>query len=519
MFVLLDEYVSKIQAFRAKSDEESIYHVALELEVEAKKQKSVYHEVIGVYHISKFYYVIGEYTKSLAQSLHGLQLCKKTENVFYEMILNNLAGILYGALGDQISSIEYMLKAYYIALEHPELNFTYFIENNIGVLFFNMQMYEKAYEFLLKSAATRNLTDIASIKESDGINIVNMIGCSIKTNNKDIYDQWYPYLDYYLKHYHLKTVEDDFMLYKLILACKKKDHDKIKECVDEMYLTYQESLDHLHILKNLFDAFSFLIELQEKEMCEKVFKFMESILENYPDYKNQSRLDDCRIKMNIMFHEDEKLPDSLYKYYLDKCKEDEQWQNDLKKSLLNKVELEELLNEQKTILKENEELQRNSEIEDFTKLLNKTAFQKHVTQAVENYQSDQYMALFVIDIDKFKNINDHYGHLSGDKLLLKVVEILKEETREIDDIGRIGGDEFCIFMKNIFTLEYVKETAESILKKVKAIELENYNITITTSIGVQMITQACNYQDIFQKADALMYEAKKSGGNQYRMNV
>ena len=74
-------------------------------------------------------------------------------------------------------------------------------------------------------------------------------------------------------------------------------------------------------------------------------------------------------------------------------------------------------------------------------------------------------------------------------------------------------------MKNIFTLEYVKETAESILKKVKAIELENYNITITTSIGVQMITQACNYQDIFQKADALMYEAKKSGGNQYRMNV
>ena len=78
-------------------------------------------------------------------------------------------------------------------------------------------------------------------------------------------------------------------------------------------------------------------------MCEKVFKFMESILENYPDYKNQSRLDDCRIKMNIMFHEDEKLPDSLYKYYLDKCKEDEQWQNDLKKSLLNKVELEELL--------------------------------------------------------------------------------------------------------------------------------------------------------------------------------
>ena len=47
------------------------------------------------------------------------------------------------------------------------------------------------------------------------------------------------------------------MLYKLILACKKKDHDKIKECVDEMYLTYQESLDHLHILKTFLMLFLF----------------------------------------------------------------------------------------------------------------------------------------------------------------------------------------------------------------------------------------------------------------------
>ena len=518
MLVLLDEYVSDIQAYRTKNDEERIYHVAIELEREAKKQKSMYHEVIGVYHIAKFHYVKGKYTQSLAKSLHGLQLCKQTDNVFYEMILNNLAGIAYGSLGDQISSIEYMLKAYYIALEHPELNFTYFVENNIGVLFFNMQMYEKAYEFLLKSAATRNLNDITSIKESDGINIINMIGCSIKTNNQEIYDQWYPYLEYYLKHFHLQTVEDDFLLYQFIQACQKKDSIKIKECVDKMYDTYQESLDHLHILKNLFDAFSCLIELQEKELCEKLFKFMEDILKNYPDYKNQSRLDYCRVQMNMMFHEDDKLKDSLLKYYLDKSKEDERWQNDLKKSLLNKVELEELLNEQKIILKENEELQRNSEIEDFTKLLNKTAFQKHVTEALK-HKDDQYMALFVIDIDKFKCINDCYGHLSGDDLLLKVVDILKEETRDIDDIGRVGGDEFCIFMKNIYSLEYVKETAESILHKVSNIYVDDRKVHVTSSIGIHVVEDILSYQEIFESADRLMYIAKNAGGNQYRVNM
>lgn len=518
MLVLLDEYVSNIQAYRAKSDEESIYHVAIMLEQEAKKQKSIYHEVIGVYHISKFHYVKGEYTKSLAKSLHGLQLCKQTDNVFYEMILNNLAGIVYGALGDQISSIEYMLKAYYIALEHPELNFTYFIENNIGVLFFNMKMYEKAYEFLLKSAATRNLTDISSIKESDGINIINMIGCSIKTNNKVIYDQWYPYLEYYLKHFHLKTVEDDYLLYKFILSCKQKDFIKIREYVDEMYIKYQENTDHLHVLKNLFDAFSYLIELQEKDLCEKLFKFMEDILKNYPDYKNQSRLDHCRVQMNMMFHEDEKLKDSLLKYYLDKCKEDEQWQNDLKKSLLNKVELEELLNEQKIILKQNEELQRNSEIEDFTKLLNKTAFQKHVIEAIK-YKDEQYMALFVIDVDKFKSVNDRFGHLSGDEVLLKVVDILKQETRDIDHIGRIGGDEFCIFMKNIYSLKYVRETAESILHKVKCMNLIEKDMHVTVSIGIHVINQKESYEDIFQSADQLMYIAKNAGGNRYKMNL
>lgn len=518
MLVLLDEYVSRMERYKANRDEKNANLTALQLQAEAKKQKSYYHEVIAIYNISKYYYIEGNYNQSLAQALYGLQLCNQTNNVFYEMLLNNMAGILYGALGDQISSIEYMLKSYYISLDHPELNFTYMIENNIGVLFFNMRMYEKAYEFFLRSVEKRNMTDINSIKENDGINIINMIGCSIETNNTEIYNQWRPYLDYYLAHYDNNTVRDDYLLYQFIKACKDKNKAQIHKCVTKMMETYKENFDHLHILKNLFDAFHFLIALEDRDLCEKVFSLMEEILSECPDYKNRSRLDDCRIKMNIIFHEDDQLKDSLVKYYEDKCKEDEQWQNDLRKSLLNKIELEELLNEQKSILKENEELLRHSELEDFTKLLNKTAFQRHVIEDIE-HKNDQYMALFVIDIDKFKSVNDRFGHLSGDDLLLEVVDILKQETRDVDYIGRIGGDEFCIFIKNIFSLEYIKETAESILHKVKYIRLKENNAHVTASIGIHVLHQKQTYQEIFQSADSLMYIAKNAGGNQYRMNI
>ena len=71
--------------------------------------------------------------------------------------------------------------------------------------------------------------------------------------------------------------------------------------------------------------------------------------------------------------------------------------------------------------------------------MNKTAFRTHVSAELETMHQDQYVCLLVIDIDKFKSINDTFGHLVGDQVLLHVVKVLKEVLRSSDFIGRIGG--------------------------------------------------------------------------------
>lgn len=176
--------------------------------------------------------------------------------------------------------------------------------------------------------------------------------------------------------------------------------------------------------------------------------------------------------------------------------------------------MEQLLYERYQILKENRELERRSEIEEFTNVMNKTAFRTHVSAELETMHQDQYVCLLVIDIDKFKSINDTFGHLVGDQVLLHVVKVLKEVLRSSDFIGRIGGDEFCVFMKNILSLPYLYERLDEILDRLVNTRIEDRQV-LSASIGVCMSNHICRYDEIFQKADEAMYHAKNAGGNCY----
>ena len=129
---------------------------------------------------------------------------------------------------------------------------------------------------------------------------------------------------------------------------------------------------------------------------------------------------------------------------------------------------------------------------------------------------DQYVCLLVIDIDKFKNINDTFGHLIGDQVLLNVVAVLKGMLRSSDFAGRIGGDEFCVFMKNILSLSYLHEWLDELLKRLVNTTVKDQKV-LSASIGVCMSDHTCRYDEIFQRADEAMYRAKHAGGNRYEI--
>jgi len=124
--------------------------------------------------------------------------------------------------------------------------------------------------------------------------------------------------------------------------------------------------------------------------------------------------------------------------------------------------------------------------------------------------------LIFIDIDKFKNINDTYGHEVGDKILLMVVRTLKHNLRATDLLGRWGGDEFMAIIQDVQDLSTLQDVAKKLRVMVESsrLDLETVRLSVTISIGATLIQAGETSENFFQRADQLMYKSKQAGRNQ-----
>jgi diguanylate cyclase (GGDEF)-like protein len=123
----------------------------------------------------------------------------------------------------------------------------------------------------------------------------------------------------------------------------------------------------------------------------------------------------------------------------------------------------------------------------------------------------------MLDIDHFKKVNDSYGHKTGDIVLQQVAAALKSSLREIDILGRIGGEEFAVLLPNTL-LHDAALLAERVQQSIAGTSLEmpgaSMAITITISIGVAAVANGMSgIDDMLRNADAAMYQAKHYGGN------
>jgi diguanylate cyclase (GGDEF)-like protein len=151
-----------------------------------------------------------------------------------------------------------------------------------------------------------------------------------------------------------------------------------------------------------------------------------------------------------------------------------------------------------------------------TGLANRALLADRLHQAVLRARRYRHqVALFVVDVDYFKQINDSFGHASGDVLLTAIGERLVSSVRETDTVARMGGDEFVIVMPDFKSMEHVKRCGMQIVKKAaEALTIEDREIHITISVGVCTFPDyAQNTKDLFRNADAAMYVVKEAGRN------
>ena len=168
--------------------------------------------------------------------------------------------------------------------------------------------------------------------------------------------------------------------------------------------------------------------------------------------------------------------------------------------------------------KETMALKRKAEHDLLTGLYNRVTTMTLVNEAIAGSARGERHALFVIDIDNFKKINDSFGHLAGDRLIAGAAAKLRALFRSGDIVGRVGGDEFAVFMKRADS-ESVLRKAETLNRSIVSLgREEKVGVPVSGSVGAAFFPgDGKSYDELFRKADTAMYAAKNSGKNSFRV--
>lgn len=164
------------------------------------------------------------------------------------------------------------------------------------------------------------------------------------------------------------------------------------------------------------------------------------------------------------------------------------------------------------------ELTRLCRTDSLTGLMNKNTTEEAARAYLNGSAAREQAALFVIDLDQFKQINDQMGHLAGDEALEIVGDTLRKLFRGVDIVGRVGGDEFVAVLKDARDRRVVERRAAQICETVRNTCFERGPLQLTCSVGVALNpAQGNTYETLFRMADEQLYLVKRSGKNGYRI--
>lgn len=154
-----------------------------------------------------------------------------------------------------------------------------------------------------------------------------------------------------------------------------------------------------------------------------------------------------------------------------------------------------------------------------TRLPNRLSLLSNLQHSMQRAQrDDKYLALLMIDMDRFKDVNDSYGHLTGDELLQQVASRLTAQLREIDMVCRLGGDEFTVLLEDITDVEDVAHVANELIESLSEPFLlaNNIEVRIGASVGISIFPGHGSTPELMlQQADSALYKAKNEGRGRF----
>ncbi|MEA5050888.1 MAG: diguanylate cyclase [Oscillospiraceae bacterium] len=165
-----------------------------------------------------------------------------------------------------------------------------------------------------------------------------------------------------------------------------------------------------------------------------------------------------------------------------------------------------------------ERLARAASRDSLTNLLNRSAAQKQIGDALLSGGSDDLIALYIVDLDNFKLVNDRLGHQAGDRILQQTAGIISDAFRASDIVGRLGGDEFIVCMARGAAHGIAEKKAAALCDALQLAVGGSGGVMLSASVGVcLMMRSQATFDELYTRADRALYEAKKAGKSGYRI--
>ncbi len=338
---------------------------------------------------------------------------------------------------------------------------------------------------------------------------------NIKLEAFDIIDRTKEYVEYYKKYLELKNIhhknQNDLITLSSNIELSLSDiYEKFQNSILNKSTSFIEASGFLLVVSILFSLISnFFLSRSISGPLNHLIKVTEQISKG--DY-SRTIFSNGRDEISRLACSFNKMTDNLKESEAKLLEYNRNLENIVEKRTFElrnaKLELEEAyknLNDEKEILK-------TMSITDYlTDIFNRRYIVQKLEEEIQrNVRHKKGICILILDIDYFKRVNDTYGHLFGDEVLINVSKTIKQSIREIDILGRYGGEEFLLILPYT-KLEEARIVAERIRNNVKSIIFSVKDLNITISGGLSEFSQSENSALLLQRADEFLYEAKYQG--------
>lgn len=517
----IQSLISKIEAADQRSDLEQLNALNEELFNRSKENN----DEIGVL-ISQYYKCSALFDTIEFESCEQL-LLQMSENALlhqiplYELRTYNLLAVISSESANHFESLNYYLQALHITNLHPELQYGCIIGNNIGKLFIELNEYESALSCLLQAYETyiNENSDIEVVIITITLNVIECYGCMKQYDKANEWANKSLSFESDVQH----IIHSMILSNQIVEAYDNQKFDDIHTYVTEMLTEAKEDDMYIYFFKIYLRVLKVLLSLGKKELCDTMMKAMEQLNKSKPKgtkiasflyeyaylkveyYNSFIKQDDSRLKVEELLEEyveySTEIVSQLKKTYTH--------------SMVVQLEKKQLELDKQTVVEENELLEKNIQLDAFTGLYNKLSLRTHIEESLTLHSNTQ-CALFVLDIDFFKHVNDTYGHEVGDTILLEVASSLQSLVATNGFVGRFGGDEFTVFLFDYKDEQTLLAFSQQLIEKGRTIYIpDQHKEHITFSVGVACYQEHDDFDEMFRNADKALYDRKHHGRDGY----